>query len=347
MNLFFVIYGGIYMGITAKDLAARLGLSATAVSMALNNKPGVSADTRARILKEAEKNGYDFSKLSMKKHNSGDIYCIIYRAHNAILNYMPIFSELTDGIEQECRQNDYRLKILQIYEKTDDLQRCIEELRISDCVGIILLGTEATIDVCKRFLQLSVPVVLIDSYFATIGCSCVLINNVQGAYLATSYLIGRCQKQPGHLCSSYKIQNFNERTTGFSKAVHEHGMSVGKSVSHELSPSIDGAFADMLEIIDRGDTLAACYFADNDLIAIGAMKALKIRGYKIPEDIAVIGFDNISESRIIDPSLTTVDIPRKFMGQTAACQLIKQLVCPVPHTVKIEVSTTLVKRFSV
>lgn len=335
------------MGITAKEIAARLGLSATAVSMALNNKPGVSAQTRELVLKEAEKSGYDFSKLSLKKSSFGDIYCIIYRAHNAILNYTPIFSELTDGIEQECRLNGYHLKTLQIYEKTDNVQKYIEDLRISNCVGIILLGTEITADICRTFLQLSVPVVLLDSYFSSVDCSSILINNVQGAYLATNYLIDRCQKQPGHLCSSYKIENFSERTSGFIKAVREHGMSIGKSISHELSPSIEGAFTDMLEIIDRGDSLAECYFADNDLIAIGAIKALKLRGYKVPNDIAIIGFDNISEGRVIEPSLTTIDIPRKFMGQTAACQLIKQLVYPVPHRVKIEISTTLVKRFSV
>lgn len=335
------------MGITAKDLAERMGLSATAVSMALNNRPGVSAKTREMILKEAEKSGYDFSKLSLKKNASGDIYCIMYRAHNAILNYAPIFSELTDGIGHECRQNGYRLKILQIYEKTDDIQKIIEDLRISSCVGIILLGTEVTAEICRIFLQLSVPVVLLDSYFSSADCSSILINNVQGAYIATNYLIDRCQKQPGHLCSSYQIANFSERAAGFAMAVREHGMSIGKSIAHELSPSIEGAFTDMLEIIDRGDNLAECYFADNDLIAIGAAKALKLRGYKIPDDIALIGFDNISEGRVLDPALTTIDIPRRFMGQTAVSQLIKQLAYPVPYRVKIEISTTLVKRFTV
>lgn len=338
---------GVIMGITAKELAAKLNLSATAVSMALNNKPGVSTETRALVLKEAEKYGYDFSKLALKKNKEGEIYCIIYRAHNAILNYTPIFSELTDGIEQESRHNGYRLKTLQIYEKTDDLKRFIEDIQISECVGIILLGTEITPAVCKEFLQISVPVVLLDSYFDSVDCSSVIINNAQGAYLATNYLIDRTGKQPGHLCSSYKIENFSERKKGFHQAVREHGMSVGKSVAHELSPSIEGAFSDMLEIIDNGDNLAECYFADNDLIAIGAIKALKLRGYKIPQDVAMIGFDNISEGRVIDPSLTTIDIPRKFMGQTAAAQLIKQLLTPVPHSVKIEVSTTIVKRFSV
>lgn len=334
------------MGITAKELAAQLNLSATAVSMALNNKPGVSTETRNRVIKAAEKAGYDFSRLSLKTNKAGDIYCIIYRAHNAILNYTPIFSELTDGIEQECRQNGYHLKTLQIYEKTDNVQKYIEELRISECVGIILLGTEITASVCRKFLQLSVPLVLLDSYFDSVDCSSVLINNAQGAYLATNYLIGRCDKQPGHLCSSYKIKNFTERKHGFHQAIREHGMSVGKSILHALSPSIEGAFFDMLEIIDRGDALAECYFADNDLIAIGAIKALRLREYKVPENIAIIGFDNISEGRIIEPSLTTVDIPRKFMGQTAAGQLIRQLANPIPHKVKIEVSTTIVKRFS-
>ena len=335
------------MGITAKELAARLNLSATAVSMALNGKPGVSTETRAMVIREAEKAGYDFSRLSMKKNASGDIYCIICRAHNAILNYTPIFSELTDGIEQECRKNGYHLKTFQLYEKIDDLQKYIEELRISQCAGVILLGTEVSASVCHEFLQLSVPVILLDSYFDSADCSCVLINNAQGAYLATGYLIDRCGRQPGHLCSSYRITNFRERTHGFHRAVREHGMSTAKSIIHELSPSIEGAFSDMLEIIDSGTPLAGAYFADNDLIAIGAIKALKLRGYKVPEDIAIAGFDNISEGRVIDPALTTIDVPRKFMGQTAAAQLIRELKTPVPHSVKIEVSSTLIKRFSV
>lgn len=103
----------------------------------------------------------------------------------------------------------------------------------------------------------------------------------------------------------------------------------------------------MLEVIDSGTPLAKCYFADNDLIAIGAIKALKLRGYKIPDDIAIIGFDNISEGRILDPSLTTIDIPRRFMGQTAVDQLIRQMEDPDSHTAKLQISTSLIKRFSV
>lgn len=335
------------MTITAKELAQKLGLSATAISMALNNKPGVSMETRRMVIKAAEKYGYDFTKLSLKKNKASEIYCIMYESHNAILKYTPIFSELTEGISHVCRKEGYRLKIIQINENMDDIQKWLEDIRVSECAGIILLGTEISLNSAKLFSSLAIPVVLLDSYFDSLNFSSVLINNVQGAYLATSYLIDRCNKQPGHLCSSYKIENFQERKNGFIKAIKEHGMSVSKSITHELSPSIEGAFSDMLECINQGDTLAECYFADNDLIAIGAMKALKLSGYKIPNDIAVIGFDNIRESQIIEPTLTTIDIPREYMGQIAARQLICQMSNPVAHSIKIEVSTKLIKRFTV
>ncbi|MCD8105557.1 MAG: LacI family transcriptional regulator [Lachnospiraceae bacterium] len=335
------------MGITAKELSRRLNLSETAVSMALNNRPGVSQETRERVIKEAEKMGYDFSRLSMKKNHARTIYCVMWRAHNAILKYAPIFSELTDGIMDECRKHEYQLRTIQIYEKIDNFQQTLEDLRVSGCAGIILLGTEITPDICRDFLTLSVPVVLLDTYFESLECSCVLINNTQGAYLATGYLIDRTQKQPGYLKSSYRIENFEERRTGFIRTIREHGMSAAKSIQHELTPSKEGAFSDMLEILDRGDDIARCYFADNDLIAIGAIRAFKLRGYKIPDDVAVIGFDNISEGKIVEPSLTTIDIPRKFMGQLAARQLLTQIANPISHAVKIEVSTRIVKRFSV
>lgn len=335
------------MTITAKQLAQKLGISATAVSMALRGKPGVSTKTRQEVIKAAEKYGYDFTRLSNKKNETGDIYCIIYKSHNAILKYTPIFSELTDGIEQICQKEGYRLKLIQINENIDDIQKWIEDIRISKCAGIILLGTEISLNAAKSFASLSIPIVMLDSHFDSLNFNSVLINNVQGAYLATSYLIDRCGKQPGHLRSSYRIENFEERTNGFIKAVREHGMSSSKSIVHELPPSIEGAFSDMMEYIEQGVPLAECYFADNDLIAIGAIKAFKSKGYKIPDDISIIGFDNIHESHIIEPSLTTIDIPREFMGQTAARQLIFQILNPVAHPIKIEVSTRLVKRFSV
>ena len=130
------------------------------------------------------------------------------------------------------------------------------------------------------------------------------------------------------------------------KAIKENGMSSSRSIIHELAPSIEDATADMLAVIDNHDPLARCYFADNDMIAIGAIKALKARGYKIPDDVAIIGFDNIAESRIIEPALTTMDVPRFSIGETAAEVLLSQIRSADLYYRKIEISTSMELRGS-
>lgn len=334
------------MSITSKELAKILNLSPAAISMALNNKPGVSTATRKLVLETADKYGYDFSKLAEKHNLKGTIYFIIYKKHGAVVNDTPFFSEVSEGVAAGCKKADYKLKITYIYEDEEDVAEQLEEIQYSDCIGLIVLGTEMRPEDLKPFQKLPLPFVLVDTYFETITCDCVLINNVQGAYLAASHLIKKTKKQPGYLHSSYDIGNFAERNSGFFKAVRAHGMSSAQSIVHRLTPSMDGAYADMKEIIAHGETLASCYFADNDLIAMGAMKALKEAGYKIPEDIAIAGFDNLPFSKVIEPSLTTVNVPKHYMGEMAAERLITLLHDSGAAPVKIEISTALVERRS-
>lgn len=335
------------MGITAKELASKLNISAAAVSMALHNKPGVSTQTRQRVLDAAYQYGYDFTKISEKRIVGGSVCLVIYKKHGAVVTDTPFFSEVTEGISLECRNQKYKLKISYIYEDEETLQKQIEDLQYSDCAGIILLGTEMTEQDLKPFLQLPIPLVLLDAYFDTVFCDCVTINNLQGAFMATRYLIRKTNCQPGYLRSSCQISNFAERATGFYNAVRASGMSASKSIVHHLSPSVEGACADMLEIIRSKEPLASCYFADNDLIAAGAMKAFKQCALRIPEDIAVVGFDNMPVSSVIEPSLTTVHVPKHSMGESAVQRLIALIQKPEQTQFRIQISTSLVKRQSV
>lgn len=335
------------MGITAKELAKKLNLSAAAVSMALNNKPGVSTATRQLVLEAAEKHHYDFTKIQDKQTVSGSLYFVIYKKHGTVVADTPFFSQLSEGISMGCKERKHKLKISYIYEDEDTIQKQIEDIQYSDCSGIILLGTEMVAEDLRPFLNLPVPLVLLDSYFETLACDCVLINNVQGAYLATRHLIEKCKKQPGYLRSSYSISNFAERSSGFYKAIRASGMSSSKSIVHDLTPSVEGACADMLELIDNKEELAPCYFADNDLIAVGVIKALKKRGFRVPEDVAVVGFDNMPISTVVEPTLTTVNVPKQYLGQVAVERLISLLNTPGQPPVKTEISTSLLKRRSV
>lgn len=337
------------MSITSKELAKILNLSPAAVSMALNNKPGVSTATRKLVIETADRYGYDFSRLEKKHNIKGTIYFIIYRKHGAVVGDTPFFSALSDGIAQGCKKADYKMRISYIYEDERNVAEQLEEIQYSDCVGMIVLGTEMQPEDLKPFLALPLPFVLLDTYFETISCNYILINNVQGAYLAASHLISRTKKQPGYLHSAYPIGNFAERNSGFFKAVRAHGMASSKSIVHLLTPSMDGAYADMKEIlenIENKEELAPCYFADNDLIAMGAMKAFKEAGFRIPQDIAIVGFDNLPFSKVIEPSLTTIHVPKQYMGEMAAARLIELLCNPSASPIKIEIGTTLIERRS-
>ena len=103
----------------------------------------------------------------------------------------------------------------------------------------------------------------------------------------------------------------------------------------------------MIEILNRNEPLASCYFADNDEIAIGAMRAFKEKGYRIPEDISIVGFDNIPYSTYVDPPLTTIDVPKAYMGTIAAKRLITVIEEKVTAHLKIEMNTNLIIRQSV
>ena len=334
------------MGITAKELAAMLNLSEAAVSMALRNKPGVSTKTRKMVLEAADKHGYDFAKATKVHKPSKHITFILYKRQGAVVGDTPFFSALSEGIEAACAKADYKLHVLYIY-KDDDVQKKIDEIIYSDCAGIVLLGTEMQLEDFRPFSNLRIPLVLLDVYFDSIEHDCVLINNIQGAYIATNYLISRIKKQPGYLRSSYPIGNFSERADGFYKAVRHNGMSVSKSIVHRLTPSVEGAFADMLQLLEQGEELATGYFADNDLIAIGAMKAFQKYGIRIPEDIALIGFDDLPMAVYLEPSLTTIHVPKKYIGEMAVKRLIDIMGAKDHLPVKIEVSTKLKKRRSV
>lgn len=338
------------MSITAKELAKLLNLSEAAISMALNNKPGVSTKTRKRVMETAKQHGYDFTRINEDNtavpSTNGTIYFIIYRKHGAVVSDTPFFSQLSEGIDCGCKRAKYYLNVYYLYEG-DDIESHLTQILNQGCKGIILLGTEMKEEDFRPFSKLTIPLVLLDNYFETITTDCVLINNVQGSYQAASYLISKCRSQPGYLHSSYLINNFSERADGFYKAVRANGMSTSKSIVHLLSPSVEGAYADMLALLDQGEEIAGCYFADNDLIAAGAIKAFRERGYKIPGDISVIGFDNMPVCTYIEPSLSSINVPKQYMGEMAIQRLVSIIGAKEFTPVKIEILTNLVKRKSV
>ena len=335
------------LSITAKELAAQLGLSESAVSLALNNKPGVSNATRKRVFDAAKASGYDFSRKAVARAGKrGTIAFLVYKKSGAIVDDTPFFSALTDGVSTGCRRERYDCVIRYLYED-DDINDQIYTLNIAQFSGVILLATEMDENSLKAFSRFETPMVILDAYFEKLPYNYILINNIQGAFIATEHLIKRRRAQPGYLRSAYPISNFEQRADGFYKAVRANGMSTAKSPVHRLTPSQDGAYEDMKRLLEAGEKPADCYFADNDLIAFGAMQALKEQGYRIPQDVAIVGFDDMPTCEYMNPPLTTVMVPKLFLGETAAMRVIQLIEGQSIQPLKIEVSTRLVRRKSV
>ena len=147
--------------------------------MALNNKPGVSTETRRMVIEAAEKYGYDFTRLSLKKNKAGSIYAVSYRSHNAIMSYSPIFDAMVEGMESVVQKDNYKLKVITFYEKRDNLEHYLGDLKNYRLCGNHFICTEMREEMVRPFLKLPFPVVILDAYFENLDCNYVVPNNRQ------------------------------------------------------------------------------------------------------------------------------------------------------------------------
>jgi LacI family transcriptional regulator len=335
------------MTLKLKDIAEKLNISQATVSLALNDRPGVSQETKEKVLKATEEMGYNVNVLSKTSSRiQKSIRFVIYKKHGYVVSDTPFFSALIEGIDQEARDNGYNLVITYLKEKENktEIKKLVKEDPLG---GVIILATEMNIQDLKIFDKLPVPVVILDSFFGDAKYDTVVINNVQGSYQGTKYLVDRGHTEIGYLCSSVFINNFKERKDGFLKALEDNKIDWNQEFVFHLEPTLDGAYRDMIHILESNPTLPTAFFSDNDIIAFGAMKALKEKGIKIPEDISVVGFDDMPFSGIIDPTLTTIKVYKQSMGRLAVKRLIERIEGDCEAFIKVEVNTELVERKSV
>ncbi len=331
------------MAMSSKELASLLGVSPSAVSIALNGRDGISEKKRAMILQAAEAHG--LRHAPHKNAKSAFLNLVIYKRHGQVYGDTPFFSAVIEGISQKAAETGYHLQITYFY-ANQDVQEQLRTLSLSDCAGILLLATEMTGADILPFRTLTKPLVVLDSYFEDAPFDSVLINNQQGAFLAAKYLIDAGHTELGYLHSNVEINNFTERSDGFLKAVRGAETPCNYRVIR-VGSTQESAYRDMVQYLHSSPSLPTAFFADNDIIAISCMRALKEHGCRIPDDVSIVGFDNLPMSYVTSPKLTTVDVPKEIMGRMATSALIRQIQSPGGYTAKLCANTSLVIRDSV
>jgi LacI family transcriptional regulator len=329
------------MKVKIETISNITGYSPATISNVLNNKRGVNSNTAEKILRVAREIGY----LSTTSISS--IKLVMYQKSGQVLTNTPLIAALMEGVESEGHINGLDTIIINIKEGEQDFQSKLDKLVLERSSGLILLATELDWVDMKPFLDLSVPIVVLDAWFKEGNFDTVLMNNADSLYISVTCLVENGHKKIGYIDSSVPIRNFYYRKNGFARAMESHGLDIEECYCLSLVPTSNGAYEDMRRYLADKPSMPTAYCIVNDIIAFGAMKALEEYGYHIPDDISVIGFDNMPFSEITSPPLTTINVPKKELGQVAVRRLLA--LCEDRNEVhtKTQLLTNLVFRSSV
>lgn len=332
---------GFLMKMNIKRISEVTGFSPATVSNALNNKRGVSRETAERIQAVAREYGY---VPEMKIDN---IKLVVYKRVGVVVSDTPFFSALIAGVESESRSAGYETTICNLDRGDPHFEEKRSQLLNDPNCAILLLATEMEEEDIRPFENALAPIVVLDSWFDEMTFNSVLISNTDSVCNAVKRLIRGGHRAIGYLRGSIRIKNFYYREMGWMRALNGAGIPVHEQRIFSLTPTMEGAFADMCARLRENPTLPTAFFADNDIIALGAMRALQERGYRIPEDISIIGFDDLPFGAISMPPLTTIRVHKEEMGRTAVRRLIEMMKNDTGVKTKIQVCNTFVERGSI
>lgn len=351
------------MAVTARDVAREAGVSPATVSLVFRNKPGVGEQTRVRVREVAERLGFEYAG-STTPTKTRTLQLIMYKGHGKVVSQTPFFEDLTRGISEETYNQGYHRLAISYFYSHEHPSEQLQSLRSTKCAGIILLATEMGGRDVPQFLRLGVPVVLLDSWFPSQRLDSVIIDNQRGAWDAVRYLAKRGHTDIAHASASAHIRNFFERQDGYRQAMWQ---VVGRDFDDtygtlEVGTDVPSAKADTLAWLDRLaagqeyvtsygreglDHIPTAIFCDNDLMAAGVMAALEERGYQVPRDVSVVGFDNMPLCESVSPSLTTMAVPAERMGAVAVQRLANVIDGGDGTVLRVSVLPEIVERESV
>jgi len=329
------------MKVSIKKISEVTGFSPATVSNALNYKKGVNKDTSALVLKVAKELGY------IEENRITKIKFVIYKKRGSIIEDTPFFPLMIDGVEKECRACGYEMSLYNLDQRDADYEEQVRWLINDKSAGVILLGTELAEEDLEIYRAAKCPFLILDYWSSDMSFNGVLINNADSARMAIEYLVDKGHKKIGYLRGNFRIKAFRSRAVGFQVGMNKANLSLERKYTITLSTNMDGAYKDMLEYLSKESDLPTAFFADNDMIALGAMKAMSEKGIRIPDDISIIGFDDLPFCEIASPRLTTIRVSKQEMGQVAVKRMKELITTGGESKLKIQVCTQFVERDSV
>lgn len=336
------------MKVTMKDIAKELNISINAVSIALNDKPGVSESMRLKILRTADKMGYINEKHHYLSVFSKSNICILMQSYYA--NTGHFYSIVLRSIVECAKELGY-ISILNYFENNQfEFPDCIIDRKIA---GILVVGKISDHNL-NQLKNTGIPVVLVD--YTSLGdtCDCVLTHNKQGGYLITQYVLDKGYKRVGFFGDLEYSLSFSDRFIGYKQAlVNRNTISDIESyinqysILHETEKYVLENDVNSIVSLLKKSELPEVFVCANDSNAFILLNALTLMNIKVPDQIAITGFDDTPLCDKTIPKLTTVQVQKELMGEIAVNKLIDRIHRENDVQMTQLLSTKIIERDSV
>lgn len=326
-----------------QDIADVLNVSKNAISLALNNRPGISEELRNKVVQVAISMNYGgYGKLASTMEDNLIAICV----PNAINGVSQFYSPVFWAVEQELGSFGYRSLIASVtkeMESSFDLPDVLFERGVK---GVVVIGILSK-DYVFKLSQVIKNLVLVDNYYIDLPLNSVITANFEGGYEATKYLLQQGCSKIGFVGQGNQYNAYRDRCSGYRLALSNSDVTIDESIiytdnelfipSTDLSPIVKEIREKHLDAV----------FCASDRLAIQLIGILHKNDIHIPSDISIIGFDDSENSDIVSPSLTTMQVPRQEMGRVAAKLLIDQFNASSKMSSAISIYTRLIERKSV
>lgn len=326
---------------TILDVARLAGVSTATVSRVINSPESVRQGTREKVLLAMQKCNYKYNALArgFVTKRSNTIGLIIPTINN------PVFADSTLGVQEYADQKDVRVILGNSYYKYSQEENLVKVLRENQVDGLILTTTNLKGEVLKSLAAEKFPLVLLFSTIKSGPISAVGIDNYRGGYLATEHLIALGHRRIGMVAGNFSMTDRSyHRWHGYQRCLKDHQIPYDRDLLIQTEYSLTGGRDSIKKLLQQSSPPTAV-FCSNDYIALGAIKGAREYGLQLPDELSIVGFDDMQTASYMVPALTTIRQPAYEMGRRAA-ELLLNLTEHEGKPVQDMMASTLIIRDS-
>jgi LacI family transcriptional regulator len=301
-------------------LAAKAGVSINTASRAINDKPDINPLTKEKILRIAREIGYvpNASAVALRTQKTRTLGVIIADNNN------PFYAEVLSGIEAEAKANNYHIILTNTRRDYQEEENAIELLLGKQVDGLLIAPVQEKNEDIYKLIDSKIPFVVVGRDYEDLSIDAVYSDELKGGYIATEYLIRKGFKNISYIGGYTYKSPARRRLEGYKKALTDYGIAIKENLIKIGDIDIKDGYNQTKDMFDQGINFQAI-FAYNDMMAFGAVKAIKERGLEIPGDIGVVGYDNILFSSLVSPPLTTVNLKKDELGRESVRLLLSKI----------------------